>query len=110
MRDYQRKKNAYYLPKYAYRQALIIARSYPEVMAVLQNGEKRERIVTMTLRHQAEAVEAALAEVPEGYRDGVLRNVLDCVPLEKLPNAGRNTWGRWRERFLHAVAVRMHLV
>lgn len=109
MRDYQRKKSEYYLPKYAYRQALIIARSYPEVLAVLQNG-KRERIVMMTLQHQAEAVEAALAEVPEGYRDGVLRNVLDCVPLGNLPNAGRNTWGRWRERFLHAVAVRMHLV
>lgn len=109
MRDYQRKKSAYYLPKYAYRQALIIARSYPEVLEVLQNG-KRKRIVMMTLQHQAEAVEAALAEVPEGYRDGVLRNVLGCVPLGNLPNAGRNTWGRWRERFLHAVAVRMHLV
>ena len=109
MRDYQRKKSKYYLPNYAYRQALIIARSYPEVLAVLQNG-KRERIVMMTLQHQAEAVEAALAEVPEGYRDGVLRNVLDCVPLGNLPNAGRNTWGRWRERFLYAVAVRMHLV
>lgn len=110
MRDYQRKKNAYYLPKYAYRQALIIARSYPEVLAVLQDGRKRDRIVTMTLRHQADAVEAALAEVPEEYRDGVLKNVLDGVPLERLPYAGRNTWGRWRERFLHAVAVRMHLV
>ena len=66
MRDYQRKKSAYYLPKYAYRQALIIARSYPEVLEVLQNG-KRKRIVMMTLQHQAEAVEAALAEVPDKY-------------------------------------------
>lgn len=110
MRDYQAKKSDYYLPGYAYGQALAVVRAYPGILQELDGGRRHDRIVTMTLRHQAEVVERALAEIPEEYRTGVLDNILERVSMDRLEFAGRNTWSRWRGRFLWEVARNLHLV
>lgn len=110
MRDYQAKRNDWRLPDYAYRQALAVVRGYPEMLALLQDSARRDRIVSMMLRRQVDAVESALAEVPKEYRDGVLHNLIEQVPLDRLPYAERKTWSRWRGRYLYEVARQLHLV
>lgn len=48
-------------------------------------------------------INAALERIPEEYRDGVLRAIVD---KERYPNtAGKATWKRWRQRFVYYVAL-----
>ena len=50
-----------------------------------------------------EPINAALERIPEEYRDGVLRAIVD---KERYPNtAGKATWKRWRQRFVYYVAL-----
>lgn len=110
MRDYQIKRSKWYLPQYAYRMALCVVRAYPDIAAELRSDDRRERAVTAQLRRQVDAVEMALLEIPAEYRDGVLDNILEKMSQDRIPNAGRNTWSRWRGRFLYEVAHNLHLV
>lgn len=107
MRDYQAKRGGK-IPERAYRRALWHVRAYPHIVGDLDVGEPMDIMVRMTLERDRVAVESALAEVPEEFRDGILDNILYDVPLERLPYASVNTWSHWRRMFLKAVAENMH--
>lgn len=107
MRDYQAKRRGK-IPERAYRRALWHVRAYPHIVGDLEAHEPMDIMVRMTLERDRVAVESALAEVPEEFREGILDNILDNVPLERLPYAAVNTWSHWRLMFLRAVAENMH--
>ena len=107
MRDYQAKRGGK-IPERAYRRALWHVRAYPHIVCDLDRREPMDIMVRMTLERDRVAVESALAEVPEEFRDGILDNILDNVPLERLPYAADKTWSHWRLVFLKAVAENMH--
>ena len=48
-------------------------------------------------------INAALERIPEEYRDGVLKAVVDKERYP--PIAGKSTWKRWRQRFIYYVAL-----
>lgn len=122
MRDYQRTKcNAYYLPHTVYRRALALVRDYPrmrrsrdEIITASSDGRgggtgpgrpteaKAMRIASID--DDIHTVERALERIPREYRQGILDNIIYGIPQDRLPNAGRATWQRWRARFLYQIA------
>lgn len=107
VRDYHAKRGDK-IPERAYRRALWHVRAYPHIVRDLDSREPMDKLVHMTLQRDRVAVESALSEVPEEFRAGILDNILDDVPLERLPHAAVNTWSHWRRVFLRAVAENMH--
>ena len=129
MRDYQRKvNNPYYLPKTLYRRVLSVIRDYDrqvtEIQDVLYGTADRDGVTVAGGRcpkptesaairlaqyeNDTEAVEQALAQLPEEYRKGVFRNIVygDKFPL----TAHYNTWWRWKQKFVWYVAKNLYLI
>lgn len=109
-RDYQAKVNGCWLPEHVYRRALALVRAYPEMAREAEGKDRRDKIQNITLRHELDAVERALDEIPTEYQNGVWDNLLERVPMDRLDYAARSTWSRWRGRFLWAVARNMHWI
>ena len=57
---------------------------------------------------ECDAVERALAAVPAEYRRGILANICRRAPYPS--DAGSETYGRWRRKFLYQVAKNLHLI
>lgn len=124
MRDYQcGHNNPYWLPQTLYRRCLALVRDYERLKAERDNiiyaggtgdGQPHGESPISTTEAKAlrlaemdadcEAVERALERIPTEYRRGVYTNVVYGIRLDNLPYACRNTYSKWRQRFLYHVA------
>ena len=126
MRDYQPKKNnKYLLPKTLYLMTLALIRDHERKKTVYKNipDETKQRsdgmprgsakgnptqndgIRMAELKDTIDAVENALAEVPEEYRTGVWENI---VRQKRYPDdADRSTYARHKQKFIYNVAKNM---
>lgn len=129
MRDYQRKRGKYTLPREVYLQTLWQIRDYyrlcqkyaetvtespapsdgmPRAKGITsdptyQKAVKLERIGRVIL-----AIETSLDIVPEEYRAGVWASVISNKPYPI--NADRTTYGRWKSRFVYTVAEKLNFI
>lgn len=120
MRDYQAKKNPYYLEHTLYRRVLALVRDYPRMVemreAILYESPKEpggghgpgrptesKALRMATLDDDIRAIERALDKIPREYRQGVMDNILAGRRMDDMIGA-RSTWSRWRGRFLWYVA------
>lgn len=127
MRDYQRQKNnQYYLPPTLYRRVLAVVRDYDrqrnEIDEILYStpihdsvssgapSKPTESTAIRILRYQADvdAVENALEAIPAEYQSGVMDNIRYGYKFP--PVAHYNTWLKWKQRFIYAVAKNLDLV
>ena len=129
MRDYQRQKNnQYHMPNAVYKQTLWQIRDYYRMKEELQNildesppppdglphgsgaGQPVEAKVIRRERYadKVRAIDKAIASVPEEYRTGVWQAVQYNAPYPE--DAGRNTYGRWKARFVHEAAYELGLI
>lgn len=70
---------------------------------VLQAAIRRERLLD-----SIDAIDRALAVIPEEYRSVVFRNIKDKRPFKTFPEydyAHLQTWKYWRRRFMEQVAI-----
>lgn len=129
MRDYQKKKNnPYYLPRTLYRRVLSVIRDYDrqkrEINDILYGTAERDGIAVAggktgnptenaairlaQYENDIEAVEQALAQLPEEYRKGVFNNIRLG---ERFPDEAHYvTWWRWKQRFVWCVAKNLNLL
>ena len=122
MRNYQpQKNNPYKLPHNLYMRMLYLIRDYDRMRseredilhgspandgipcAGIGNPTENKAIRLMSTGSECEAVERALAGVPEEYRKGVWNNV--CYQCPYPSDAGEATYKRWRIRFIYNVTV-----
>jgi hypothetical protein len=68
---------------------------------------KAERLIVVS--HEMEAIEQALTQIPEEYRNGVFDNVCYGIPYN-LQYVHYNTWGIHRRSFLENVAKKLNLI
>lgn len=129
MRDYQRvKRNKYLLPKPVYHQTLWIIRDYNRIKSIANdmikerpsdtnsfirgsgNSDPTSAIVFARERHvnYLRKVECALNTIPNEYRTGVWNNIVHYRPYPD--DADRATYGRYKSKFIHAVAERFELI
>lgn len=129
MRDYQRQKNnKWILPKNVYRQTLWLIRDYyrmkEELKRIMEEspspsdgmprgsgtGRPVEAIVIRRERYadKVREIDRALDVVPEEYQAGVWQSILYGAPYPE--DAARRTYGVWKARFIHEVAVRCGLI
>ena len=129
MRDYQpHKNNPYWLEPTVYKRVLSVVRDYDRMVRDYKNilhetvtgdGQPRSSSPGDPVERKTErmdrlwqdirAVEMALIRVPAEYRQGVLKNVQSGGWPMTVP-AHRNTWSKWRRRFLYFVAVELKLL
>ena len=115
------------LPHNVYMSVLYIVRDYPRSMALrdaIINGTPPQSVgrsagtvsapteakaIRLTeLQDKCSAVESALKAIPEEYRDGVFNNIVYGFRYPDM--AHRNTWSKWRTRFLYHTARNLHLL
>lgn len=127
--DYQRQDNKYLLPTAVYHQTLWQIRDYYRLKEIydsvaeerpgpsdgmprgrggtsdptFQKAVKLEEIGRIIL-----VIESARDMVPEEYRHGVWRSVMFREPFPI--DAARGTYGKWKSRFVCAVAKGLHFI
>lgn len=130
MRDYQpTKNNQYRLPKTLYKRVLATVRDYDRMLLEresillaspappdgLPRGCKTsdptaDKAVKLdAIDRCLHAVDQALIQVPEEYREAIMQKILtDAWPIKCV--VGKNLCGYWKSRFLYHVARNMNLV
>ena len=123
MRDYQRKaESEYYLPYSLYRRAIFLVRDYDRMAAEKANiilataysdspgrsnrtssPTEAKAVKLLKIDEDMDAIKRALQKIPPEYRDGVFDNIRYGIIPVKVP-AHRNTWSKYRKRFLFFVA------
>lgn len=126
MRDYQpHKNNPYWLEPTVYKRVLSVVRDYDRMVRDYNNilhetasgdGQPRSSTPGDPVERKAErmdrlwqdihAVELALMCIPAEYQQGVLKNIQNGGWPADVP-AHRNTWSKWRRKFLYVVADRL---
>lgn len=125
-RDYQRtKSNPWYLPTNLYRQTLYAIRDYERLKEeyeymltgsnVIMDGQPKGTNVgdptgelaakIENIHDRIKAVEEAKKEIPKEYMKGVWQNILYAAPYPH--DAARNTYGRYKSKFVYEVARRL---
>ena len=126
MRDYQPKKNnKYLLPKSLYIATLAFIRDHErkleEYEMIVQETKRRsdgmprgsgksspterDGIRMAELKDSIDAVERALADIPEEYRKGIWENI---VRAKRYPDdADRSTYARHKQKFIFSVAANL---
>ena len=128
-RNYQRtKNNPYLLPHNLYMRVLYIIKDYDrlkdEYQTILDSGgsamggrragsgtsnpTENKAIRLAAISDELHAIEGALIEIPQEYRQGVLSAIKYRTPYPD--TAGYKTWQRWRQRFIWHVAKNMRIV
>ena len=127
MREYNRKKGKYTLPRAVYLATLWQIRDYyrmkeesgaildespapPDGMPkgttigdmVFSKAVRRENYISKT-----RAIEEAFGVIPKEYRRGVWCNIVHREPFPL--DADRTTYGRWKSRFVYEVAVKLEI-
>ncbi len=128
MSEYQRKESRYILPRNLYMATLYQIRDYyrmkQEAEAALTaspeppDGQPRGTAIGNTVESAAirrekyvlmvKIVDEALEEIPEEYRRGVWRNIMNGEPYPD--DASRNTYGNHKSRFIYEVAKKIYLL
>lgn len=130
LRDYQRKKGKYILPRSVYHQALWKIRDYYRLKEDLDNisyvqpivisdmprtqtNKKSESMESIAFKRKSitdeiEMIERALEVVPKEYRKGVWENIQknQAYPIY----ASRSTYGLYKSKYIYTVARRMKLL
>ena len=122
MRDYQRKKGKYVLPRTLYRMTVYQIRDYYRLKERLKDivdeqpdprqphvsgGKKESNVETKSIKRERDndvvtAIEKAKRLIPEEYRRGVWESVMYNEPY---PNdAARETYSRHKSKFVYMVA------
>ncbi len=92
-REYQQNsQKGYLLPFSVYMQTLWCVRDYHRLKS-LSNENAVEKL---------EAINNALEQVPEPYREGILGNIIFHSNYGDF--AHENTWKLWKQRFVYYVA------
>ena len=134
MRDYQPKKNEYWLEPTVYRRALAIVRDYPRLLAarrdILHGSPTRSDVTSAPkgvpsdptaqrairlakVESQIAQIEGAIGMVPKKYRTAVLANIIDerhGVSREfaaRKADCSASTIRRYRAVLLWEIAGRM---
>lgn len=100
MREYQRKKNnPWRLPQNLYMRVLYTIRDYNRIKAE-QNTEAHLSEIS--------AIETALLDIPEFFRESILNNILydSYFPL----GADERTYRRYKQRYIYSVAKYLNLI
>ena len=129
MRDYQRKRGKYTLPREVYLQTLWQIRDYhrlkdmydavAEESPAPSDGMPRTKGITSDPTYQKAvklehigrvilAIETARDMVPEEYRPGVWASVMYREPYPI--DADRTTYGRWKSKFVYTVAEKLNFI
>ena len=127
MKDYQPKWSEKHLPHNVYMSVIYIVRDYPRAKALrdaiidetppqsigrsegqISQPTERKAIRLTELADRCSAIENALKVIPAEYQDGVMRNITYSIPYPSW--ASKNTWSRWRMRFLIKAAENLHLL
>lgn len=127
MRDYQRKKTKYILPKAVYYTVLWKVRDYYRCKEMANDliEEKKEvagsgcstqindKVAKTAIRREAllkevRIIEEALKEIPEEYRIAIWNNIQFRQPYPL--NADRSTYGRYKSKFIFLVAQKFNLL
>lgn len=128
MRDYQPKKNSYYMDKTVYKRALAVARDYERMRrdyndllygTSRSDGQPRggvpsdptalKAIRMEALRRDMWAIEDAIQTVPPEYRKAVMCKTIHDVWPPGTPT-GKNLPTYWKQRFLHKLAENLNLI
>ena len=126
-RNYQHtKNNPHWLPHNVYMRVIYIVRDYDRMKqeqsalihstpaqqggsrSGLGNPTENKAIILAQMSRETDAVDRALAEIPEEYRRGVFRSAAyrDPYPI----TANESTWRRWKYRFTYAIAQNLRLI
>lgn len=98
-REYQQgKQKQFLLPFPVYMQCLWFVRDYERLSKI-----KGERAAA-----KIKAIDRALEEIPEDYRQGIFENILFHSKFSDL--AHENTWKIWKQRFVYYVASNLDLI
>lgn len=128
LKEYQRKRNnPYRLPHNLYMRVLYLIRDYDRLKSERQeilyaspvndgmprgnatfSATESKAIRLARLDEDCKAVEQALIQVPMEYRRGVLNNI--CYGSPYPIDAGCETYGRWRRRFIYWIAENLNLI
>lgn len=127
MRNYQRQKNnPYKLPHNLYMRMLYLVRDYERIKSeradILHsspspdgiphsgtgNPTENKGIKLAMLDNECDAVESALATIPEEYRKGIMDNI--CYGSPYPYTAHRNTYSYWRAKLLNALAKNLNIL
>lgn len=125
MRDYQRKKNnPYKLPHFLYKRMLYLVKDYERIraerMEILHSTPEHDGIPTSgkgnpteakgiklaMLDRECSAIENALSNVPQEYRNGIMNHIIHDTPFPI--DADYETYGRWQRRFIYYLAKNLH--
>ena len=135
MRDYQREKsNPYYLPKSLYNRGLYIIRDYDRLCeqrkeiifgsANVKSGmphgtgvskpTEQKAIRLSKIEGEIETIDKALRQIPPEYATYIFDNIrygYKCPSwVQNKDNATKNTWSRWRCKFIYLVALYFELI
>ena len=129
MRDYQRKRGKYTLPREVYLQTLWQIRGYDRLCKEYaetvtespapSDGMPRAKGITSDPTYQKavklehigrviSAIDTAKSMIPPEYREGVWRSVMYRKPYPI--NADRTTYGRWKSKFVYTVAEKLNFI
>ncbi|MBQ6582380.1 MAG: hypothetical protein IJH77_00985 [Mogibacterium sp.] len=134
-RNRQVRKSLYYLGSdNLYRENLYYIRDYPVYQDVIENADKTSRgyeepgvrkdsssdptfhsavreIELTEARTRIQIIDDALQVIPESYREGVFRHIVDQESLQgsAYDRYSVKTWKRWTQRFVYEVARRRGL-
>ena len=123
MRDYQRKRGRYILPRAVYNGVIWKIRDYYRMKQVAEDllsigainydsMPKSSGTGDMVSREQLvkeiKVIEEALLDLPEEYRSGVWNNILFGSPYPI--DADRTTYGRYKSKFIYRVAEKNNLI
>lgn len=127
-KDYQRhKNNKYFLPNAVYHMTIWLIRDYDRMQQRLDeillessssddgihSGNQGSEVLAKVMkreeyRRKTLAIEEALKMIPEEYQRGVWNSVCHREPYPQ--DADRNTYGRWKSRFIYNVALKMNFI
>ena len=126
MRDYQAKRNHYYIDDHRlYVRTITLIRDYPRMCqmreAILYESPKEpggghgpgrptesKALRMATLDDDIRAIERALDKIPREYRQGVMDNIICRTRQADLPYASERTWRYQKAAFIWHVAKNKH--
>lgn len=129
MRDYQRTKGKYILPREVYHQTIWIIRDYPRMKedadAILvespgpSDGLPRGKggtsdpnagkaIRREELLAKIRVIDRELARIPREYRKAIWQSIMYRTPYPM--DAERSTYGHIKSMFIYRVAAGLHLI
>ena len=128
MRDYQRRKTKYILPRTVYHQTIWRIRDYYRLKELAEclieckesdldgmprGNETSDKVGSTVIKREKFVKEVCLIndsmkEIPQEYRSGVWNNIQFYQPYPM--DADRATYGRYKSKFIYKVAEKLGLI